>query len=270
MRAVIVGLTGAMFATNAMAADYLRGSTYEGPAIYNWAGVYIGGQVGYSESSVDFSNSAQQLVANLLRLTLIENEFQVSSWPNLPRRDARAASYGGFVGYNTQWGDIVLGVDGTYSHTDLPTTSTDFIGRRVLLSNNVQSDTSVDASATLRITDYGSVRVRAGYAFNWILPYLSVGLAIGRADATRSVIVTSTNRLDLGTTPPTPLGDIVDSASESAKGQFTFGYSAGFGMDVGLAPGVFLRGEYEFIQLNTIKGMTAHLNTFRVGAALKF
>lgn len=269
MRAIIAVLAGTIFATNAMAADYLRGSTYEGPSSYNWAGAYIGGQVGYSESSVDFSGAPRELVANLLRLTLIEEEFQVSNWPALPRRDARAASYGGFIGYNSQWGDVVLGLDATYSHTDLSTSSSDVIGRRVVLSNNVQSDTVVESSATMRITDYGTFRVRAGYAFNWILPYVTGGVAIGRADLTRAVIVTS-DRTDLSTIPPTPLGVIVDNASESVNGQFTFGYSAGVGVDIGLMPGVFVRGEYEFIQLNTVKGMTAHLNTFRVGAAVKF
>jgi outer membrane immunogenic protein len=271
MRAIIAGLAGTLFATNAMAADYLRGGQYEGgSASYNWAGVYIGAQIGYSESNVDFSKSTRDMVANLMRFSLIENEFQVSNWSTLPRRDARATTYGGFIGYNSQWGDVVFGLDGTYSHTDLPTTSSDLISRRVVLSNNIQSDTSVFSAATMRITDYGTIRVRAGYAMNWVLPYLTAGVAIGRADVTRSVLVTSINRVDLSTTPSTPLGDIVDTASESANGQFAVGYSAGLGVDIGLFPGAFVRGEYEFIQLNTVKGMTAHLNTFRVGAAFKF
>jgi hypothetical protein len=41
-------------------------------------------------------------------------------------------------------------------------------------------------------------------------------------------------------------------------------------VDIGLLPGVFVRGEYEFVQLNTINGMTAQLNTVRVAGAVKF
>jgi opacity protein-like surface antigen len=270
MRAIIAGLAGTIFATNAMAADYLRGSTYEGgPVGYNWAGVYIGAQIGYSEAGVDPSGATRDVVAHLLRLTTIEEEAQVSGWPSLPRRDVRATSYGGFVGYNSQWGDIVLGTELNYSRTSLPAASTDTISRRFTTSDNIQYDVDVISSASMKVTDYGTARVRVGYAWNWVLPYVHGGLAIGRADISRSATIVM-DRNDLSTTPSTPLGIITYADADTQNGAFTFGYSAGVGVDIGLFPGVFVRGEYEFIQLNTLKGITTHLNTFRVAAALKF
>jgi opacity protein-like surface antigen len=270
MRAVILGLTGLLVAGDAVAADYLRGSSYEGsPAGYNWAGVYIGGQVGYGESNVDSSNAVKDMIANLLRLTTIEEEANVSTWPALPKRDARASTYGGFIGYNSQWGDVVLGLEANYNRTSLQTDSTDSIGRRYVISSGVQYDTFVDSAASMRITDYGTVRARFGYAWNWFLPYATVGLAVGRADLARSVTVTL-DRTDLNTSPATPLGVIVYNDVKNQAGAFTLGYALGLGVDIGLLPGVFVRGEYEFVQLNTVQGMTAHISSFRAAAAVKF
>jgi opacity protein-like surface antigen len=151
----------------------------------------------------------------------------------------------------------------------LLTDSTDSIGRRYVISTGVQYDTFVDSAASMRITDYGTVRARFGYAWNWLLPYATVGLAIGRADIARSVTITL-DRTDFNTSPPTPLGVIVYSDAKAQAGALTLGYALGLGVDIGLLPGVFVRAEYEFVQLNTIQGITAHINSFRAAAAVKF
>ena len=33
------------------------------------------------------------------------------------QRNASACGYGGFIGYNTQWQDLILGVEANYTHT---------------------------------------------------------------------------------------------------------------------------------------------------------
>jgi hypothetical protein len=45
-----------------------------------WGGFYVGGQLGYGVSSVDFSHATQSPVANLLQQTALENDVQPSSW----------------------------------------------------------------------------------------------------------------------------------------------------------------------------------------------
>src|SRR5215207_336667 len=91
MRAVILGLAGLIVAGNAMAADYLRGSTYEGPPStgYSWAGVYVGGQVGYTNANMDLSQSTRSLVADMVRALLVETEFNISELLNVRNTDAR-------------------------------------------------------------------------------------------------------------------------------------------------------------------------------------
>lgn len=275
MRKLVFCAAALLCASEATAADYLRGSMIDPPpraepSYYNWEGVYIGGQVGYAENYVDFGPGTRPLIANLLRQTTIENEAKVSGWSLLPARDARGTSYGGFVGYNSQWGEAVLGVEANYNATSIDVASTDVIARRYTTSDNITYDGIVTSKAAMRLTDYGTLRFRAGYAWDWLMPYLTAGVAFGRADITRSASVDFVNRVNNGTSPPTPLGPISYSANANRKGALTIGYAAGLGVDIGLLPGVFLRGEYEFVQLNTIDGMTARINTFRTAAAVKF
>lgn len=272
MRKLILGVAAFLCVTPAVAADYLRGSVYEAPppppvvpAYYVWEGVYAGGQVGYTENYVDFGVGVRPIIANLLRLITIEKEAQVSTWSLLPARDARGTSYGGFIGYNSQWGDMVLGIEGNYNRASIETASTDVIGRRYTTSDNVTYDGVVTSKASMRLTDYGTLRFRAGYAWDWVMPYLTAGVAFGRADITRSATVS----LDMSR-GGTPLGVVNYADNANRNGALTIGYAAGFGVDVGLLPGVFLRGEYEFVQLNTIDGMTARINTVRTAAAVKF
>ena len=273
MRAVVVGAFISLACGNAMAADYLRGSTFDGPPVaastgYNWTGFYVGGQYGYTGTDFDPTQATRGLTATMVRALAVENEFHVSELPKLRKADARAGSYGGFIGYNAQWGDVVLGLEGNYSHTDMTISTNDSIGRSMTLSSGLRDDVFLTSNATARLTDYGTIRARAGYAAGWIMPYGFVGLAIGRFDYTRAVSV-SIVETDNSTTPPT-IGTLNDSQSESKHGAMTIGYTAGAGVDIGLLPGVFLRGEYEFIQLGRVAGISMTINTFRAGAAVKF
>jgi opacity protein-like surface antigen len=54
---------------------------------------------------------------------------------------------------------------------------------------------------------------------------------------------------------------------DSRKGAFFFGYAAGLGLEVCLMPNVFLRGEWEFVDLQSMK---ANINSVRTGIGVKF
>lgn len=273
MRACILGLAAALASGNAMAADYLRGTTYEGPPPaaaayngYNWGGIYVGGQVGLANTDYDFTQATRGIAAKLLRGTVIENEAHVSDWPALERTDNRGTSYGGFIGYNAQWGEAVLGLEGNYSRMDAPISlSTDSIGRRYTTSDGAIYDVVSESGASAKLLDYGTIRARAGYAMGWIMPYGTIGLAVARADVSHSVSIPMTFQYTNG-----QIGSQVFTKTESKNGAATFGYAAGFGVDVGLFPGVFLRGEYEFMQLNPVYGIAMRINTVRTALAIKF
>jgi outer membrane immunogenic protein len=265
MRRFLLSLFAAAFAGDAVAADYLRGSSYEAPsaASYNWAGVYVGGQAGTAESLLAVDPIPRTVMTDPLVRPTIETPDNRTQWPALLRGDARAESYGAFAGYNSQWGDVVIGFELNYNHTSLRPRSTQ--PTLIVPTTGAPNYGTVDYSAEMRITDYGSARLRAGYAWNCFLPYLFAGLAMGRADLVRTAEVGY-----VGPAPTTIPASLPYTDIETKNGALTVGYSAGVGLDVGLFPGVFVRGEYEFVQLNTIKGMTAQLNTFRAAAAVKF
>src|SRR5262245_48507862 len=116
MAAILVLASAGM--RGAAAADYgggvLRGSSvYElgSPTYIRWGGAYVGGQAGFSQASADFSDSTKSLVAFVLRNLALEEEAVPSEWVVLGKSDQRALSFGGFVGWNSQWDDVVLGVE---------------------------------------------------------------------------------------------------------------------------------------------------------------
>src|SRR5579864_1568404 len=120
MRWVIVALFALGFAPRAFAADLdiLRGSEPVGPAFFtNWTGFYVGGDVGVSDENADFHRATQPSIALVLRNTALENTSHPSELPVLGTADHTTLSYGGFVGYNTQWQDLMLGVEANVLHT---------------------------------------------------------------------------------------------------------------------------------------------------------
>jgi opacity protein-like surface antigen len=132
-------------------------------------------------------------------------------------------------------------------------------------------------SAAAHITDYGTLRARAGFALGRFMPYVMLGLAVGRGDFTDSA--------GLQYTPvvngiPQPGVDLSTSASQS--GTIAWGYTAGAGIDIMLTAGLFVRGEYEFVQFTSsgsaplsvdssdLRAHTVNLNTFRGAVGFKF
>jgi outer membrane immunogenic protein len=276
MRAALLGLAASVIAGQAVAADYLRGSTYEyGPKPkYRWDGWYVGGQGGFSNTDYEFGSTTRPLAANVLRNLRVEAEGRVSTWPSLPNRDTRGASYGGFIGYNAQWGDVVLGVEANYNFTNQEATSTDAIARRLQFGNDDGSQSiynvALVSQARSRVTDFGSLRFRAGYAMDWIMPYMMAGLSVGRINYSRSVHVVVDESIVQQGQPPVPAGFIDTIASDGRNGAIAVGYMAGAGVDLALTHNLFLRAEYEFVQLAKVGGIAHRINTIRGAAALKF
>jgi opacity protein-like surface antigen len=197
MRIAVYGVIVAALAQQALAADapfpILRGTqTYEiaSPNYFRWEGVYVGGQVGASTGNLDLTHAAGSLISFFTRESVFVGN--VPTWAVLKAVDTRAANYGGFIGYNMQFEDVVLGIEGNYNHTSLSGSSADSLGLLVANSNpNLPaSDVTVAAVASMRITDYGTLRGRVGWAAGRFLPYAMIGLAAGVADITRSATLT--------------------------------------------------------------------------------
>jgi outer membrane immunogenic protein len=273
MRWLLCGLVFIGAAQQACAADlgdaFLRGSS----TIINtnsgitWDGAYVGAHFGGAASGTDFSGATSSLVAFLLRNTTIERENNVSGWTTLGKGDTTGTSYGGFAGYNMQWDQAVLGIEGSYNRTSLTMSANDSMARSFSTSDGFTNDVSVLAGSSIHITDYGTLRVRGGWAAGNFMPYGFVGFALGRADVSRSATVTA--RGTNATTGQT-YGPVTLTTSENKTGDFAYGFATGLGVDVALMQNIFVRAEYEYVQFGQFNDLKTHIHTARIGGGLKF
>ena len=281
MRWVVSGVAVLGLAQSAVAADldFLRGSEVfaPGPAVYsNWSGFYFGAQAGYANANMDFTSATSPLIAQMLRNTALLNGSNVATLPVLGRADVRGGNYGGFVGYNSQWENVVLGMEASYIRADLRATSSgvtpgdDIFGNQYCFmlqpGDGLNYCTRITGSATMHITDYGELKGRAGYVMGRFLPYLTVGFVMGRAETTRAADVTALVHDPTGRRPDF----VFENSITDAKTAYPIGYSVGGGMDVALTSNFFLRGEFEWLQFARVEGITANITTGRVGAGVKF
>jgi outer membrane immunogenic protein len=278
MRWVIGALVGLAFAPSAYAGDYdvLRGTQSVGATFTKWSGFYIGGQFGYSDASADFSGATQPLVAFSLRELALENDDHPSQWPVLGKASNGAAGYGGFAGYNTQWQDLILGLEANYSHTSFTATAPVSPLSRVVTAEGNTYSVTLSGSGTMQLTDYGSLRARAGWVYNNFLPYGFAGVALGRS----SYQVTS---LAYGQQDPsspavvpcntTLAPNCVDYSFSNAAGKsfaLMYGFTVGGGIDMALTSNIFLRGEYEYVRFAPLAGIVAAISSAHVGVGVKF
>jgi outer membrane immunogenic protein len=274
MRWLMCGFVMVGTAQPAGAADlsdmFLRGSStvITAPGGVTWDGIYFGGHVGASWTGTDFANATQSLVAFMLRQTTIENEQAVSNWTTLGKADTSGSSFGGFIGYQTQWEGAVMGIEAGYSRTNMQVSASDVLRRVFSTSDGYSNDVQVNGAASVRITDYGTLRARAGWAAGCFLPYGFVGLALARADVTRSATVIASG-VDISGSGNPPYS-FTDTRSEIKSGTFAYGYTAGLGIDMALMQNIFVRAEYEYIFFGDFNDLKTHIHTARVGAGLKF
>jgi len=118
---VSIGLLSALLSP-AFAADYdlpiLRGSSQPpapvvtvGPATFTrWSGFYFGGNVSVSSAFSDFDKATRPLVHSSLQHLTVEELARPSDFDVLGTGSAVAAGGGVFLGYNSQWQDLILGV----------------------------------------------------------------------------------------------------------------------------------------------------------------
>jgi outer membrane immunogenic protein len=263
--------------SHATAAEFelptLRGASPfipEAPRYMRWGGVYVGGQFGGASANMNFGGATESLISHMLRETALEQQSRPSEWEVLGKNSTSGAFGGGFVGFNTQWDDAMLGIELHYNggrfFTNAPVqpiTRTTSAGGNAYLLN-------ISGDASMRITDFGSARVRAGWITGNILPYATVGFAFGRADITRTANVSGVENPATPCTPAARCSTFSFSESASKDGAWMYGWSVGGGIDMMLMPRVFVRAEYEYLRFTKVEGIQAWMHTGRLGAGYRF
>lgn len=289
---------GVLSTARAADLDYgvLRGPDYETAApIIDWNGLYVGGHGGYTSASLGFTNTFQSLIKSMSRESTAETDFGASSL--LAARSTRTdgTSFGAFAGFNYQFDETVVGIEVDYTRFDRAGSSDDAIARFKTNSLGYLETVGLSGSSSTRIEDYGTIRARGGYAFGNFLPFVTGGIAIGRAQVADRVSFQdygydqATYKANQALTSGKPAyvenfgykGGTFDQNNPDAgvpatrtvvktSDKVVAGLALGTGLEYALTQNIILRGEYQYILFNDFDGHKVNLNTVRGGAAVKF
>jgi outer membrane immunogenic protein len=293
----LLAVLGFCGVTSAQAADldydYLRGAEYDpipAPVAIDWTGVYVGGHGGYTSAALGSKGALQPLIYRDSHDTTGESNFRASTLLNPPSKRVGDMSFGAFAGYNFQIDEFVFGIEADYTNFGRMGVSNDGLGRSQTSSAGMYEIVSLSGATATRVNDYGTLRGRVGYAFGNFLPYVTGGVAIGRAriaDATTyqnygfnltaynaSLSGTQTYVHNFGYTnfnPNAPYnGTAYTSFQNQSKTKVVAGVAGGAGIEYAITPSILLRAEYQYVLFNDFDGHKVNLNTVRAGAAVKF
>lgn len=267
LAAVIFGTAQCAHAADMPDLPVLRGSLPGGSGTV-WEGFYIGGQASYGSSDMDFKDSGKDLLQRLLNNVDVENEFNLSGWPVGGKTTTQNSGFGGFLGYNFQYDDVVLGIELNYTHGNFFGASEGEQARSLNYPANYLTSASVASSSSMNVTDFGSLRFRGGYSFGCFLPYAFAGVAMGRADIRRTASYDLFYQYVGTQVPPLPNYAGSGSLSDNANAHFIYGYAGGLGIDMMIFDGLFLRAEWEYLQFTA--PVDTIINTVRAGVGYRF
>jgi opacity protein-like surface antigen len=279
MRRVLLAAAMFAMAASAQAADmpdFLRGPVGGYIPVNSWQGFYVGGQGGYGSSDEHFSGANTSMLSSLIANNVIQ-QMGVAQWNlQLGGVSERSSGYGAFMGYNWQWDDVVVGLEGSYLHGSFGGTTSATAGPLIggPLSDNMYHAVAVNSADSIAISDMATFRARAGYAYGIFLPYVFGGLALGNANISQSVDVhdqygpTFANAAASCTSATPPLVCYSLHADNTLHNHLIYGYSAGLGVDIKLIGGLFMRGEWEYARF--VNQIEVNMNTVRAGLGYKF
>ncbi len=284
MRLLVGGLLLAGVATPGLAADldasWLRGSSSfaaDPPRYQRWSGLYGGGQIGEDFRGVDFRSSAGAALGSIMAQDSALSSLPVSQMPVLPALAKTSPIFGGFLGYNYQIDDVVLGYEANFNWANMSASAASQQSRSYTETLNAHTYApvaiTVTNSAKITLNDYGSFRVRGGWAYGSFLPYMFAGVSVAQVDTARAVNVfytaTDVTPQTAGVPALVNLGGNYTQGDQS-RGKYVFGFSGGAGIDYALTRNVFLRGEVEYLQLSSSNDIKLNTTSVRAGAGLKF
>ena len=225
-------------------------------AAYNWGGAYVGVHAGWGMGGFkqldDLATETKAEVNRLLGNVITFN----SSSPN-------GFVGGGYAGYNIQSNQLVMGLEADINFAN--------IDRKHSASASLSGNGHTLAGTVYVSQKYqtgGSLRARAGYAFDNVLPFITAGVAIG------------SNKAGIGGTALYDGSAFVAGSYDKSKTQY--GFVVGGGLDYAFTKNIVGRVEYLYTKFDkaefgepsndlvgSIKAGTT-LSQIRAGVAYKF
>jgi outer membrane immunogenic protein len=203
--------------------------------VFTWTGFYVGAQAGYA-----WGEDAPRLFLNGTDITAAE----VGTGTDY---DTDGFVGGVHAGYNVQFGQFVVGVEG-----DIEAAGIDGDRTWGVPGNSI--------SASTEINFQGSIRARAGVAFDRALLYVTGGLAFANIENTYTDVFGATT--------------VVDKFDDTQ-----WGWTLGAGVEYAITNNLTARAEYRYTQFdsytNDLGGglVVEHepeFHTVRVGVSYKF
>jgi outer membrane immunogenic protein len=206
------------------------------PSRFNWTGFYIGGNLGYGWSHRDFTNT--------LTGTLGSTQLSAS---NSSSDNGRGWLGGGQIGFNYQFlGNWIAGIEADVDAAHITSsTFACFTG----------FGTGVCGTRDTNVKDFGTVRVRLGYAFNNVLVYGTGGWAWEHA--TNTIQFTC-----LGPGCPGTSAVPVTSPAPTSVDVNPNGWAAGGGVEWAFLPNWTLRAEYLHLQFDGLTEERSKTSSF--------
>ncbi len=268
------------------AADMsLRGSmpAYEtnGP---NWGGIYGGVHGGIGSVNMDAQGmarrEAERLLTGLMYLNPPSGGTPAPQFINMDPIRSSPKVFGIFVGYQAQFEDAVIGVEFDYNRVaggggGVRNWAQPF---SVLYPSGAGYTDAFSQSATVRasITDYVTARMRAGWAYGRVMPYITAGFALVRGN-TSVTYTAGFSRIDTDaadavdwTMPYTEITPAAPLNTRASNGAIGFGGVVGTGVEALITDNVFVRGEYQYIRVPSLGGVPVTLHTVRAGVGIKY
>lgn len=289
MRRFVLAAAMAGITFGAQAADLpvLRGSLPPSGSMTttapNWDGWYVGGQGSYSAMAADFSNSIS-LLSNMIPSNAILPQPASQFAGLVPKTTTQGGGFGGFVGRNWQWDDLVFGVEANYNYFSTLSTATTGYNSLQTVNPFGQANPNVNSVYTVTLTGRSAVqlkdaiqfRARTGWAAGNFLPYVFGAVVVGRMDVSRTVTSTVTQRDDttvLGVVtqgPTVALPAFTQTLIDQKIDQFVAGWSGGLGLEYCMWGGLFARAEWDYTKFLSVKNTIVQANNLRFGLGYKF
>lgn len=181
---------------------------------HDWSGGYIGGHLGYGWGKGDTRFDPLPSAAAFINMQ-----------PVTLRVRPRGILGGGQLGFNWQFGNFVVGAEGSLSVSNIKKTTT---VTPIIQNNGTPFPGAGFQSASQKIKWLGSIRPRIGGAFGNVLVYGTAGFAFARVNYA-------------ATTDFRPVGTTQYPAALSSNRN---GWTAGGGVEVAVNTNWSVKGEY--------------------------
>ena len=206
--------------------------------VFTWTGFYAGLNAGVNWSN---RNVNPAYIDNDPVNPWTPQEL-IDLWPvPAPYANNRTGFIGGAqIGYNYQIGQFVIGAEADF----MGSTANQSSSASIAIPNFLQNGTAVETSnSKIQQSWLGTVRLRAGYAADRVLLYVTGGFAYGNVDYTLTTSEVQGN------------GDTLYFAGQ--KSQTKAGYTFGAGVEYALTNNWIIRGEYLYYNLGSASALAS-------------